>query len=254
MEKGEGVCCSGPSEGLGLPGEDIGLFGSSSEGVPMDFEANVRAFIDGVGLPKGPRPDLRYASFDYCFNYFQSFRESGAIPELASPERLQESCLQLGFYLANWGMYRGSADLLQRSARYLVPTIEVIAGMDSRVWEIDADGYDQTSLDLLMGAREALGKVLPEMTDTLYTKIMLGVFGNVPAFDQFVMRGLGVWRCEATALARVSEVYRENADLVEKYRVPTLDFVTGGPTHRRYTRAKVIDMALFVEGFRGPRK
>ena len=34
----------------------------------------------------------------------------------------------------------------------------------------------------------------------------------------------------------------------EKYRVPTLDFVSGNHTQRRYTRAKVIDMALFVEG------
>jgi hypothetical protein len=34
----------------------------------------------------------------------------------------------------------------------------------------------------------------------------------------------------------------------EKYRVPTLDFVSGNHTQRSYTGAKVIDMALFVEG------
>lgn len=34
---------------------------------------------------------------------------------------MEVSCLHLGFYLASWGMLRGSSDLLQRSARHLVP-------------------------------------------------------------------------------------------------------------------------------------
>ncbi len=37
----------------------------------MDIEANLAAFTRNLG------PDARYASFDYCFNYFQSFSEQG---------------------------------------------------------------------------------------------------------------------------------------------------------------------------------
>ena len=37
--------------------------------------------------------------------------------------------------------------------------------------------------------------------------------------------------------------------LIEAHREPTLDFDTGTPTNRRYTRAKVIDMIFFIEGF-----
>jgi hypothetical protein len=36
--------------------------------------------------------------------------------------------------------------------------------------------------------------------------------------------------------------------LIDRHRTPTLDFDTGMPTNRRYTRAKVIDMIFFVEG------
>ena len=38
--------------------------------------------LDGANLRRyleGRNPNERYASFDYCFNYFQSFRESGNI-------------------------------------------------------------------------------------------------------------------------------------------------------------------------------
>jgi hypothetical protein len=53
-----------------------------------------------------------------------------------------------------------------------------------------------------------------------------------------------------SALKKIGAFYQRNAAVIdsEKYRVPTLDFVSGNHTQRRYTRAKVIDMALFVEG------
>jgi len=80
----------------------------------VDIDANVREFLAGRNANE------RYASFDYCFNYFQSFRESGAVSLLASSDNVQLSCLHLGFYLASWGMFRGSTELLQKSARYLI--------------------------------------------------------------------------------------------------------------------------------------
>ena len=55
----------------------------------------------------GRKPNERYTSFDYCYNYFQAFRESGEVSALATPTNIQVSCLQLGFYLASWGMLPG---------------------------------------------------------------------------------------------------------------------------------------------------
>jgi hypothetical protein len=43
----------------------------------------------------------------------------------------------------------------------------------------------------------------------------------------------------------IGEFYQEHAGVIESHRIPTLDFTTGKPTHRLYSRAKVIDMIFF---------
>ena len=85
-------------------------------------------------------------------------------------------------------------------------------------------------------------------SDTLATKIMLGVYGNVPAFDSAFKLGFGVSTFGKAALGKIQKFYIENQDVIEKHRVPTIDFVSGEPTDRLYTRAKVIDMIFFIEG------
>ena len=110
----------------------------------MDLSANLRKYLDGR------KPNERYASFDYCFNYFQSFREADAISALASPINIELSCLQLGFYLASWGMLRGSAQLLQKSARNLIPIVEVLAHTETALWELDAHCYTESNIQHLL--------------------------------------------------------------------------------------------------------
>ena len=39
-----------------------------------------------------------------------------------------------------------------------------------------------------------------------------------------------------------------NAEVIDRNRVHTLEFDSGAPSPRRYTRAKVIDMIFFVAG------
>ncbi len=191
--------------------------------------------------------------FDYCFNYFQSSRESGATSKRASSSNFEASCLQLGFYLASWGMYRGSAILLQESSRFLVPLVNVIGQAGASLWEIDAHSYTDTNIARLCELARKFRQAYPEMADALLTKIMLGVFACVPAFDTNFRRGCKVAGIPATfgpnSLGSVGTFYNKNAVVIDEFRVPTLDFVSGKPTDRKYTRAKVIDMALFMEGW-----
>ena len=51
----------------------------------MDVHANQKRYMDGGGKDMGRHPDGRYASFDYCFNYFQSFREQNRVADICSP-------------------------------------------------------------------------------------------------------------------------------------------------------------------------
>lgn len=214
----------------------------------MNLDENISKYLDGAASSDGRTPNARYASFDYCFNYFQSFREAGNIEAVAKGENIQTTCLHLGFYLASWGMFRGSADLLQRSARHLVPAIELIAAADVELWEIDAHCYTKPNIQRLLDMRHSLCHKYPGMSDILVTKIMLGVFGNVPAFDTNFKKGFQVSTFGPKALKKIATFYEENSPVIEKYRTPTLDFVSGEPTARNYTRAKIIDMAFFIEG------
>jgi len=137
----------------------------------MNIARNLKAYL-------GERePTARYTSFDYCYNHFQ-FHRNLDLAELASPSGTELSCLHLGFYLASWGMLRGSSDLLTRSIKHYTPLIEVIASVNPGIWEIDAHAYTDESVQLLMEAASQLRTALPKgASDTLVTKIMLGVFG-----------------------------------------------------------------------------
>jgi hypothetical protein len=225
----------------------------------MDLARDILEFLhgdeDGETPGRGPRD--RYASFDYCFNYFHSFREAGAMKALATPEHAQTSCLQLGFYLASWGMLRGSSFLLRKSLAVYEPVVRAISDMDRAVWEIDARCYTNANLTALLECSDAIRAAFGTgncPSDALVTKVMLGVFGNVPAFDSFVRTALGellgVRSLGRRALRALAGFYETHREVIERHRVPTLAFATGQDTSRRYTRAKVMDMAFFIEGQR----
>ena len=217
-----------------------------------DIDRCIDRFIQGLGRDAGRTPTGRYASFDYCFNYFQQFREKGQTASLASPGNMEASCLQLGFYLASWGMFRGSSDLLKRSVKHFEPVIELIACAEKDLWNIDAHGYRPDEIERLLKFGRKLRSTLGiEVTsDTLVTKIMLGVFGNVPAFDQFFRRGMNVCTFCESGLSKIAAFYRQHSEAIEWHRdrLLTLDFASGEPTDRHYTRSKVIDMIGFIHG------
>ncbi|MDD2323241.1 MAG: hypothetical protein WC155_06240 [Candidatus Cloacimonadales bacterium] len=122
----------------------------------------------------------RNASFDYCYNYFQTTP--------CYTDDMEKSCMVLGFYLASWGMFRGSSFLLQRSARYFIPFIEYIEELDHSVWGIDADTYNHSNIEQILEVYKKTVKIMipgKQQAITLTTKILLGVFGFVPAYDNY---------------------------------------------------------------------
>jgi len=207
----------------------------------MDVEANLRVYLGAR------RSTDRYSSFDYCFNHFQGHRDKA--DDLSSAEGMELSCLHLAFYLASWGMLRGSSVLLQRSVKHYAPLIEAIASSPDEVWDTDANGYTLDAIELVLSTARQIRVALPEgASDILVSKIMLGVFGCVPAFDTYFRKGFGVSTFGRRSLRMIGDFYESNSEVIDRHLVPTLDFATGNPTDVRYTRAKVIDMIFFVEG------
>ncbi len=230
------------------------------------IEESVKEFLSERALKK------RYASFDYCYNYFYSSYKNDELGKLASKDNIQMSCFQLGFYLASWGMLRGSSKILQKSVKYFEPLIEWISNADKTLWKIDVsydkidvnsgkiDVYSYNDLevqDKLMEAAQGIREALKNNDNsfnpskTLVTKVMLGVFGNTPALDTYFSNSFGVRTLNNRGLTRIYDFYSQHKEVIDGFEIYTLDFTTGKETNIKYKKAKIIDMVGFVQGLKG---
>ena len=207
------------------------------------------------------KPEHRYASFDYCFNYFQD----ATADEMESDK--QKACLQLGFYLASWGMLRGSSFMLQKSIKHYIPLIDYIITLKREnhiIWNIDTDTYTKQNIKALIVIynevkRLIIGDEGAKTHLTLVTKILLGVFGCIPAYDQYFTDSFRAifkdkYRCGFRSLSNdslscISEFYVDNKESIDKLHeeINTISFDTGELTSNKYTKAKIIDMYGFAK-------
>src|SRR5262245_56952795 len=84
--------------------------------VPMIHEKISAYFGEVVG-----DPHHRYGSWEHCYRFFQDVKPQG----LATQR--EQAALQLAFYLASWGMYRGSSFLLQRAYTVHLGVVDCLA-------------------------------------------------------------------------------------------------------------------------------
>ena len=125
--------------------------------------------------------------------------------------------------------------------------------MDRKLWEIDVDNYTEENINLLLDCKqriiEALGKEKENNpSDTLVTKIMLGVFANIPAFDQRVKKSLKVYSVSKKSLLKIKEFYERNKSIFDSLEIHTFDFLSSKETNILYPKAKLIDMCCFIDG------
>lgn len=236
----------------------LGAAGEVAVSSQESVTALIQQYLHGDQNSEGRTPTAREASFDYCFNHFQKFREEQRMSELAEGDNLERSCLHLAFYLASWGMFRGSSFLLNKSLRHFVPVVQLIASTPAETWDIDICRASNEEIDKLIKLERDIAENLSadgrDSTVTLTTKVMLGVFGNVPAIDTFVFAGLKKARgYNADALDRASaaafaQYYRDYQSEFDALTIYTLDFFEQQETARQYPAAKKVDMALFMLG------
>jgi hypothetical protein len=137
----------------------------------------------------------RYRSWEHCYRYFHR-----STPEAIAVDR-DHAALQLGFYLASWGMYRGSSFLLQHTYTVHLGVIDqLLAPQFSVLWKLEFGAGDNDSklvpiiLEAIDAVREAYRPFAPmaesrQASDTLVTKIILGTFGCLPACDRYFIDG-----------------------------------------------------------------
>lgn len=227
---------------------------------PGEITTAIEDFLRSVN-GQAPQEYRRERSWDFCFNYFQSNPEP--------TQNMELSCLQLGYYLASWGMLRGSSYLFRETnARHYRPTIEVIERFNPKMRQIDAQPFgDPDAQELILSAYGDLRRaLLPEggAYRTLVSKVMMGTWGTVPSFDTYFIKGfrsLAETRKDKAAfntigsrsLTLLGEFYAQNKTEIDglAQQTTTLDFITGEVTSRPLGRAKIIDMFGFQKGYNG---
>lgn len=124
----------------------------------------------------------RFRSWEHCYSHFMRARNQSEVDH-------DYLSLQLAFYLASWGMYRGSSFLLQKDYRVHIPIVKEIlkpeydglAGIDcyqyrnretqcmlGKLNSYIGEYYDSVRLDV----KEECPK--NKLSDTLITKVLMG--------------------------------------------------------------------------------
>jgi hypothetical protein len=148
----------------------------------------------------------RRDSWDFCYSYYHRAREQ------IQPD-FEAATMYLAAYLASFGMYQGSSHLLQRSTQFLHSTAR--AGFDSHI--PDVPDYP-THAKHILEKKEELKELLETNSETLVTKVMMGMLGNVPAFDIHFKEFIGYSRLTEESL---EAIYTHYQDLKDAYDKPT---------------------------------
>lgn len=138
----------------------------------------------------------RDRSWEICHCYFRKVQANQGLIDR------DQSALQLAFYLASWGMYRGSSFLHKYAYTIHREVIDVIGDTAyGALWDPDFGGREG---DLLLAGRilELRDRIrqpyqrfaqlvsLPNQpTDLLISKVILGTFGCLPACDEYFVKG-----------------------------------------------------------------
>jgi hypothetical protein len=154
----------------------------------MDIESVSVVVGEFMGTMKDD-DNHRYKSWEHCFAEFNNH---------INKDRIDYLSLHLAFYLASWGMYRGSSGLLQKDYRVHIEAVQILMSEEYSVLRCSKGNDFTLSKDrfvsLVLELKEKLNHVYAShnvsLTSTLYTKILLGVYACVPAYDRYFMSGM----------------------------------------------------------------
>jgi len=198
----------------------------------------------------------RSRSWEHCYRVFRDARTD------PSPDYDYLS-LHLAFYLASWGMYRGSSFLLQKDYKVLTPVVEEvlkpeydclfgIACTDLREPEVQKrlkNVSDNIANHFHPIREEVAGrKVASSVSPVLITKILMGTLGCVPAYDRFFVDGIKTYKVTTQeyspkSVLKLVDFYEAHNDRLEEARrgMRTEDLT--------YPQMKLLDMGFWQIGF-----
>lgn len=246
-------------------------------------------FEKAYGIESGDISSHRYRSWEYCRQAFLSAKGNQL-----DDKTIDNLALHLAFYLASWGMYRGSSFLLSLDFTVHKEIVKIV--MDEKYDELfDSDTLITNEkgrkiyLNLLFGNNQIKGVVNElnywyktwhhsvvsspiddieneitqkafsnDVSSVLITKVLMGVYGCIPAYDRYVMDGLKTQNVNATfgrkavielldATVKDENVYKNIEFARNEIMAPTNKIYTEFPLEN-YTFMKVVDMLFWEIG------
>lgn len=209
----------------------------------------------------------RYRSWEHCYKVFHDARLKRQKGEVLDYDYLS---LHLAFYLASWGMFRGSSFLLQYD--YKVHTEVATWLLDEKYDSLQGASCNvlKNNLNLLFDglckrlqkfykdrrqevARQ-VGKDLKSdvVSETLITKILMGTLGCVPAYDTYFVKGIKVSNVSTgnfneSSILKLIDFYEAHSDVFEKKR-KELHIIEENGLRLCYPQMKLLDMAFWLVG------
>lgn len=179
----------------------------------------------------------RYNSWNHCYEAFGNNELNNTT-----------LALHLGFYLASWGMYRGSSKLLDRDYLVHIEAVKIIkkyhqlrCAKEHEVSLSDASSIQKLITELSIYYKDE-HDVTP--TDTLISKIILGTLGCLPAFDRFFVDGVKEHEFKFKSLKEKSLIQLFK---FVNHNLPELNHIKND--HPEYSIMKIVDMYFWQIGF-----
>lgn len=207
--------------------------------------------------------NARYRSWEHCYKRFHDARYAQN-----NEEDYDRLSLHLAFYLASWGMYRGSSFLLQKDYKVHIPVVKLLLKPQyDCLFGIKCSELTKTEIQNKLEKLESSikteyaeirksvnnknkkeKKVKHDVSNTLITKILMGTLGCVPAYDRFFINGVkelnvttGVYGTKS--LLSLVKFYEDNYDRLEELREAFKVY------DLPYPQMKLLDMGFWQIGF-----
>ena len=198
----------------------------------------------------------RYRSWEHCYSHFIKARGSKEID-------YDYLSLQLAFYLASWGMYRGSSKKKKKDYKVHIPVVkelvskeyDALAGIECIEFRKESNHQLLLEINSFLGQyydkirREVKGQELKnQLSFTLITKILMGTLGCVPAYDRYFIAGIKKQKVTTgnynlKSIMKLVDFYEKNSVRLEPVREKME--VDGMP----YPQMKMLDMGFWQIGF-----
>jgi hypothetical protein len=214
----------------------------------MEIEKVIEKYLLGITADEFHR----YKSWDNCFHSFSASTQT------------EIQVLELAFYLASWGMYRGSSGLLQKNHLIHKGAVDIVFSRTNQKLKCSENNeVCRENVKDILKIKDEMAKYYNSIyftkgadkpkpispTDTLLSKIMLGTLGCVPAYDRYFIDGLKEMKMQHRGFneSSLSELFNFIGN--NKNEITQVQKLIKTKTQRHYPLMKILDMYFWQIGY-----